>query len=233
MMARLIESSAVASPRLKRINERFGQVGIGLLVNGEPRRIRPVGSPPTDPTNQVNICVVPEDGEKTKGFSVTLWNSTRELMIIPAITCPDSVFKAIIYHELGHACRHNSLDGNPVYPFKSDEYAAEEVEMHELGGEILDSESKGAYQARIREILGRTRAAKSFDQALCGLTRDDLAYFDALFGTDKMEVPSFQLTSQCLLGVGFAYCDERHLGMKGKIEVYKWFGKYVSSLPIE
>jgi len=228
----MIRESERISDLTKVLSSRFRSVGLGLMVNGEPRQLNKVGSVPTSPTNRIDICIIPKDGPTIHGSAMPYWDPRRELLMIPAINCPDPILKEILFHELGHASRHNALDGNPYYPPTSEAYAAEEVEMHELGGQILDFESKGLYLKRIREVVVRAKNLRSFEKAIGQLNSKDLAYIDALFGCTDLAIPSFQLSSQALLQVGFAWCDEHHLGPKEKIKIYQWFGQNIASVPL-
>jgi hypothetical protein len=232
-IATIIKIGGKISSRTKAISDRFSSVGIGLMVNGEPNQINQNNSNEADRTHRIDVCIVPKDGPKTKGLDMPLWNPYRELLMLPAIEWPEPLLKSILFHELGHASRHNSLDGTTNYLANSIEYAAEEVAMHELGSEILDSESNGQFKKRIRVIIARAGWFGSMNDVLHGLNSDDLAYFDSMFGCSTAEIPSYQLSSQCLLSLCFVYCDDNRLGIDGKIRIYKWFGKQISSVPLD
>jgi hypothetical protein len=97
----------------------------------------------------------------------------------------------------------------------------EEVEMHQLGAEVLNASCGGSYYRRIDEILRRHPKTNRLSVVLNSVTSEDVRAFDAMIGCSGTEGPSKMLASNYTLILGFRFCEARGLGMEGKIDVYR------------
>ena len=180
-------------------------------------------------TNFVIICFVGRNTADREHVYMPMWNTSKGFMTIPAINTPEPMLAAMIYHELGHAKRHNKVDGKPPAKFDSYESYAEEVMMHELGGSILNAESNGKYYALLDEIGSRFDSAQSFKGAIAMITEEDCVKLDRMFDCTNTRLPSSILLTQAILEIGFRYCEKHTPDMEKKVEVYKYFDDNIFS----
>ncbi|HTE48787.1 MAG TPA: hypothetical protein VK675_02690 [Candidatus Paceibacterota bacterium] len=201
---------------------RFNSFIPGAYVNGGFRFLNEHDSQPSYPTNSIGFFFVPEEMMRESLYYCPTWNSGINGIAMAALEMPEQLEVAILFHELGHAKRHNKIDGKPDSDAQSAERIQEEVEMTEFSGEILNQISHGAYHKYINEIIKRELKKNRFEQVIASITSDDCAVFNAMFGCSG-EVPSKLLMVNCVYILGFRFCETRGKSMKEKIEVYNWF----------
>lgn len=227
-MHKLIGTYKDTTPETRALAERFQKVLTSVWVDGQPRILRKRGSPDEGPyTNSVLVCFVAERDAELQGLFMPIWHSGLGVMTLPTIEIPDPFLVAILYHELGHAKRHNRVDGGPVGPPGSAEYIGEEVEMHELEGKVLNAVSGGKYHQLLDRITQRFASAKGFEGAMAMITRADCQEIDRMFGCTDTQLPSNILMTQAVMEIGFRYCNTHSLGMQKKVEVYRWFDRHI------
>lgn len=221
----ILEAYKDASPEVLKLSERFREFKPGFVLNGTSVYInRPDGSPPYPP-EILTVSFLTKDQAKARGAFTPMYDGQYDMLSIPAVRIPPRVYAAVLIHELGHALRHNRHDHGAPKPHKtdSDPYIREEVEMHELGGLILDKSSDGWYYKHLDSVLSRAAKARGFRSALAKITTQDLVDLDKMFECTNADIPSRLISTQFALDVGFRFCDQQGLGMPGKIEVYRWF----------
>lgn len=122
---------------------------------------------------------------------------------------PPEIFLAVMAHEIGHATRsrHRKKD----FATFSNEWAKEEVEMHDFHGEVFDAITGGKYARLLDRILSRKKV-RDAQHAMYLLTQKDLLAFEEIFHVKKPHV----LIRSHLTGK-----VEMHLGMRW-IERQPW-----------
>lgn len=201
---------------------RFSKFNVGAFVDGTLRLLWENGVVPFVTPDAIAIYFVPEDAARKSLIYNPMWSSDHNGVIITALDIPEKLQVAILFHELGHAKRHNKTDGMKDSDVGSDERFREEVEMHQFGADILNSLSQGAYYKRIDEIIARKPREKRFEQVIASVTVEDARAFNAMFDCTG-EAPSKILAAGYAFIIGFRFCEARDQGMKEKIGVYRWF----------
>ncbi len=147
-----------------------------------------------------------------------------QAVMIAAISWPDKVLPAMLYHELGHALsdRKNRPSANATDD--SDSWIGEEVEMHTVEADVLNAACAGQYYAQLDAILKRSEA-NSPEEAVFKLTIDDLTALDQLLGCEKggPELASVLLAEHWLI-LGFRYIDRtvpKDERQEAKIALYR------------
>lgn len=230
-MEMIVAAHARVSKEAQLVADRFKKVHPVTYVNGKVVGISFNGVDPSYSSNAIRVCFISHETALAERVDGPVWNSSRDMVILPAMEIPLEVYSAVIMHEFGHGRRHNSVDGKPDDADGSDECRQEETEMHLLSGDVLDAESKGAYRRKLDEILDRKPQAATFDDALTAFTSSDCAAFDEMFSCQTADMPEAALQSQAQLELCYRYCDRHGLGMKGKIAVYRWFEDNIFSVP--
>lgn len=150
-------------------------------------------------------------------------------LMLAGMEWPDRVFPAIVLHELGHA--HYAVEGrvSATAPPWSDEYADEEIAMHELEADVLNAESGGAYFREIDMTTARHPVSHFYD-ALLTLTADDLKALDASVGaTHAGAGVSGVLVAQHLTAVGLRYINARTKDETEKLRLKRELYRRVSA----
>ena len=227
----IIQSNSAICPLTERIAKRFPEIILTVFLQGKPQEIGPIGVDAKHSRQALTICFLPRDVSQESHIVMPTWNCDLNAIVIPGIEIPPALYTAVIAHECGHALLHNKLDGRKDDPQGSDANTIEEVEMHELGGKVLNELSHGAYDKRIDEIVHRLPNETRFDHVLATMTREDFLAFDTMFGCNDTVVPSNMLITQCALKVCLHFCDVHGLGVKEKIAVYHWFDENIFRTP--
>lgn len=229
--AQIIRKGANISPETKRIASRFAEQFVSVFTPRGPRLVGLTDQKPVISASAINLCFLPKDAAVRERAFGPMWSSELQIVAVPALEYPEPVYAALLFHEFGHALRHNAHDGDRKPADDSDSYIQEEVEMHMLSEHVLDWYSGGAYRKLLADIVARTPRADHFDEALTALTHDDLVCVDHLFGCQSNDIPDTLLVSQTALDVSFKFCDDHGLGMRGKIAVYRWFEANIFAVP--
>jgi hypothetical protein len=165
--------------------------------------------------------------------SILYWRSDWG-MFVNAIEMPYSVFAGLLYHELGHGIRHPvSLTGKGYFAPGSDEYVAEEIEMHALETLVFSEASGGNFGKIIDEIVSKNPKALNTTDVLAGVTLSDLVRLDLSIGADKAGLETSQLLfAHYMIAVGTAHCDLRSAGIQEKILMFRWLHREVFGIPV-
>ena len=137
------------------------------------------------------------------------------LIHIDALDMPPQIFASFTLHEMGHAEHYwyeNALSSR-----------TEEVIMHELSFEILNSYSHGAYLSYIESMLDREQQTNSWRRAYDDLGERDLNRLDELVGATNLgQEAEFYLMTQHMLSIGFTAVRRWHLDDQDKVALYDW-----------
>lgn len=222
-MQELIRRYRNTSEETKAIADRFQEILPAVGVNGRPLMLRPTGTATNEfHTNYVIVCFLSQiEAEKYHTY-MPIWDTDGGYVTLPTIELPEPLFAAILYHEFGHARRHNKVDGIPGAAGGSSAMFIEEVEMHELGGKVLNAAGGGKYHPLLDKIRGRFSSAKTFEGAMAMITEEDCRAIDHMLGCADTSLASNILISQAVMEIGFRYCDAHGLGVEKKLEVYQW-----------
>ncbi|MBI2113186.1 MAG: hypothetical protein HYT50_01230 [Candidatus Wildermuthbacteria bacterium] len=112
-------------------------------------------------------------------IGVVFYDPEWQAVFLPAMEMSFPWFCAILLHELGHA-RNDKVLGLPEYPFLSDGWIQEEIQMHELESAVLNDWTNGAYHETIQRIV-QEKQAQSMLLLLRNLSEQDLGKVDSLF----------------------------------------------------
>jgi hypothetical protein len=216
------------SAETRQISNRFNEIIPGILVNGIVQTLT-VNGKNTETSRSIAVCYVPHDQAKSNGFLAPFWYPKANAVLIPAIDIPDALYAGMLFHELGHAFRHNRFEKKSEVPTNNNERMAEEVAMYEFDETILDATSHGAFLKRVNEIVGRMPNETRFEMIAASVNHDDLRELDRMFGCADTLIPSSMVCSECALAVSLRFCDVHDLGSKKKIKVYQWFETNVFS----
>ena len=115
-------------------------------------------------------------------------------VMVTGVVIPDVFLAALLYHEMGHALRHQQGAPSATAPDNSDTWIGEEIEMHELEYEILNSATGGELSKLYDDILARRTSDTDSISRQVKIT--DLVRFDQMFNLEK--------AGQELVGVSMA-----------------------------
>ncbi len=223
----IVEALSPISPEIQKIAARFPRIAPLVWINGNQQILEAPGRKgELTISNSLGVCFMGEAAAREYGTYMPFWDHTRQIIIFPAIVMSDEFLAAFMCHELGHARRHHPVGGVPATPALGDAHVAEEVELHELTGLILNATSRGKYHRLLDEIILRNPAARAPDEALVSLEAKDCKVLDEMFGCMHSDLPSNMLISQALLEIGFRHCDKKKLGMETKMQLYRDFHSY-------
>lgn len=210
------------SMETERIAARFQEFRLNIFVNDKAMHLNEDGITPSLGTNGIEISFVPEESARTiLRYSLSWWPSWN-MIIMPAINYPEKIRTALLFHELGHALRHNKNDHGMLAATHTKEgVLIEEIEIYQLNADILNAISQGKYYRLIDEILSRHVHERRFERIITSLTPQDKDAFDAMFDCRGTEVASKMIATQYITLIGFRHAEKNRLGMSGKVAVFK------------
>jgi hypothetical protein len=224
------------SPLAEQIHAKFGTFAVSVFLRGNASIT--IGQVSQIKQAGVEICFVAKNEAKLLEKSINApsslyWRSDWG-MFVNAVEMPYSVFAGLLYHELGHGIRHPvSHAGKGYFKPGSDEYVAEEIEMHALETLVFSEASGGSFGKIIDEILSRNPKALNTTDVLAGITLSDLVRFDISIGADKAGLETSQLLfAHYMIAVGTAHCDLRSAGIQEKILMFRWLHREVFGIPV-
>lgn len=210
------------SAETEKIAARFNEFRLAVFIGGQARYLLENNMTPPLGTNGIDIGFFSEEDARRNLIYFVTWRPERNIITIPAISYPEKLRAALLFHELGHALRHNKNDhGNQATINTEEKVNTEEIEMHQLGADILNKLCGGAYYGLIDEILSRHPQEKKFERIAASLTTQDRDAFDAMCGCRDTEAPRKMLASNYTLLIGFRHAERNGLGEDGKVAVYQ------------
>ncbi len=233
-VARLLDGNRSATPFtgeiVNELGRRFGRMVTAVHRGGE---LKVFGDDEGQIAAQrletaIKLAYVPKmyADVVAQGIGTTIqYNPSSRIVAIPAIQWPDIPLTASLFHELGHAYRHlvTGIDANRTQ--RSESLALEEVEMHELGGKVFDSMTKGAYSALLKRILDRAKLTKP-EQVVGSLTASELSELDTMLGLQgATQTPVRMALAQTCLSLGFMWIDGHSSADAAlqKAKFYLWY----------
>jgi hypothetical protein len=171
--------------------------------------------------NKLEICFVSGREFRDDKLPAALyfredWNA----VMMAAVRWPEPFFSAVLFHELGHALRHKARSSSPEDQTK---WLAEEVEMHELEGEILNARTGGKYFEALDRIIAKNRSCRDTHELLAEFRTKDLFELDRIIGLEKQGI--LIRNSSCAEHaalLGFRYIDKIKGLSSDKIAHYRW-----------
>ncbi len=225
----IIHNYRGVSAETEKISERFREFRLAVFVNGQSRYLLENGITPPLGTNGVDICFLSEEDARKLLFYSIAWRPDWNTVIIPAVSYPEKLLVSLLFHELGHAFRHNKNDAGGIVPdIDKEALAREEVEMHELSGEILNNLSNESYFRRIDQILARLPKERRFERVIASVTTEDSVAFYEIFGCAGTETPAKMVMSNTIRMIGFRHAERHELGIEGKIKVFREIERHLA-----
>lgn len=210
------------SPQTEKIAKRFMEFGLSVFIRNEIRFLKENGVAPILGEKAVQICFLTEETARQRLIYSVSWRPDLNTVIIPGIEYPEKLRIALLFHELGHAFRHNKYDhGNRAVVSSKKDVILEEIEMHEFSADILNALTKGSYYRLIDEILLRRPREKRFERIAASITQKDKEAFDALCDCAGTELGSKMLATNYIMLIGFHHAERNGLGINGKISVFE------------
>jgi hypothetical protein len=172
----------------------------------------------------LEFCVIPKDEyERAKLPAMVFYRDKWRALMVLAIDMPEKFMTALVFHELGHALRHQQGRPSATATAGSDSYISEEVEMHALEDKILNYSSGGKLFTLYKKILARAKT-KDPTKVASLIAKEDIATYEKLFDLDEVGPKVINLCyAQFLVGLGFyAIGDEDPAHMAKKIKYYRF-----------
>jgi hypothetical protein len=223
----LLQKYKDLSSETEKIVRRFQGLKIALYRNGLAQCLKPVGSPDSDPANTMVICFLSRDVAQVERVFTPMYNAALDMILVPALEIPEPLYASVLFHEFGHALRHNKFDGCPPDAEGTTPYFTEEAAMHGLSGLILNAASDGRYYSLIAEIVDRPTSRSDFTEILAKITSSDYLKADQVFACQEVNLPGSWLSSQVALDVAFRFCDTNRLNAAERTSIYHWFAKHI------
>lgn len=209
----------------REVADAFPAFFVSIFTSGASMNVSRAGAT-TLPTESLEICFIPREEFTFGHASLLYYREDWRAVMMAGISFPDSLRAAMLFHELGHALRHRAA-GGAVGARDPATYAAEEVEMHELGALILNAASGGAYFREVDAILDRAPQPVQWKRAALAATRADLERLDRAIGCEHAGLAVSLITvAEHLTVAGFRAVDrtvrDERARREEKRSVYQW-----------
>ena len=173
---------------------------------------------------EIGLGFIPEETARKSLSYMASWNGGENILRLLAVDIPDKIMVGILFHELGHAMRHNKNTekiGINDDPEGSKKYMLEEVEMHKFGDFILNTLTEGRYNKLVDKIATRGSKEKDLSHIIASITSNEQDELNLMFDCQNTEVGKKMLGMQVIFSVAFRLCELRHEGIEEQIAAYR------------
>lgn len=154
---------------------------------------------------------------------------------ITAVEWSETILAGRLYHEMGHAYRHqvsHTETGGHLSGPIADATAAEEVEMYMLSRDILNAASQGDFTRLLNKVIDRTLGTdfeQSRDLIFNSIKLEDLMEMDQILGlqTDADQTTRANI-GEFLVQLGLRLVERTHDDSSRQaalIQQYRWFAE--------
>lgn len=175
----------------------------------------------------IKIVLVPRDQKDVSNF-VLQYSKEGQGVLIYCLDWPRNIFAAVMFHELGHGLRYavDGAESSTAQAF-SDLWIGEEIEMHELEGDILNKASRGSFYAFL-DKLAESSEARSPKDFVLSLNIADLKKIETIVGCVACG-PSIAsvIVAEYVIAAAIRFINIKKLPSTEKVVFYRWY----ASLP--
>ncbi len=225
---RAFDTYQTLSPRTREVATYFERFGVCMAMS--PNQSVGVEG---DKSVHLYIRFVPKDKISVFNSPSSFMWATGEGMRISAIEYPEHIFAAVLYHEGWHAVKSNKGKGRAETEV---EYATEEIEAHELEGDVLDKASGGRFLGAIDMLIDKLEQnyqIYNYKELIRSLSVADLASLDQILGIENAGVKTAELMhAEYLTLIGTRYIDRHGLVSTEKVRLYIWIRKLAMRIDI-
>ncbi len=168
------------TPETGQVKKAYSDFNVGVAIN-TPQGPGVSIDTLSHPNGRVTVVFFPQ--EDVPYHPSALWyDKTNNTVFVAAVVWPETVFPAVLIHELYHALQAEQGAASASAPTDSPEYMAEEVAAHNLEAKVMDHATGGEYFKLMDGFLAE-RGISDWKEAYKALTKENLMKLDAVFKT--------------------------------------------------
>lgn len=221
---KVINTSKSASPHAREVAEAFPRFLVTQFINGGSIAVKDGDFNQGDLNGAIEVCFIPES-EFRRGYmgSTLFYRGDWNAVMIGAVNWPDTFFRGVLMHELGHALENKR--GRRMRNFTR-EWFEEEVAMHKLETQVFDHSTAGQYSGKLLQIYKKHQNESSVIKFMASISANEMLELDEVIGVrdcgNDVRGPA---CTQHMVSLGFVYIDQKNASasnMDAKVEHYRW-----------
>ncbi|MBI5126455.1 MAG: hypothetical protein HZA80_01675 [Candidatus Taylorbacteria bacterium] len=219
----LLAKYAKATPETEKIYERFKDFRVGVAQGNQ-------GSDLIAPHENVDMVrsnglvrfffFTKADLGVVARIDTPMWRTDLSAVVCPARNFDEVIFAGTLFHELGHALRHNRENGIAVPGPDSPNRWLEEMDMHRVTSSVIEFAHPGYYDL-IRKMV-KKYPASSIERLLQQIQPADIQTVDTHLGRRLSRIDRDTLFLSILTDLATEWCSAHGQSDTERANFYRW-----------